>query len=250
MSEQLFIRLRNRIQGPFTVEQLQSLAKRGQFSRTHEISSDGTSWTRAMSRSDLFPPPKAEPIADVAAEEATSGSQHAPAAADGPPRADVWYYHQLGVNQGPVEFSHLQYLASVGQISAEDLVWKEGMPEWLPAARVPNLIKANAASFADGSPTAAVYVGSGGPAPHASSEFPRVSGMSVASLVLGILWICGIGSILAIVFGAVAIYQIRLARGRLTGTGLAVAGLVLGIVFLSVQIFFTIAGATVPSGSF
>jgi hypothetical protein len=58
----------------------------------------------------------------------------------------------------------------------------------------------------------------------------RTSGFAVASLVLGILWIWGIGSILAIIFGAVAKRRIREGAGLVTGGGVATAGIVLGII--------------------
>lgn len=60
----------------------------------------------------------------------------------------------------------------------------------------------------------------------------QTSGFAVASLVLGILWLAGIGSVLAVVFGAIAIRQINQSGGRQSGKGMAVAGLVLGVVFL------------------
>jgi hypothetical protein len=54
--------------------------------------------------------------------------------------------------------------------------------------------------------------------------------MAVASLVLSILWIGGLGSLLAVIFGWVARRRIRESGGRETGDGLATAGLVIGIV--------------------
>lgn len=62
---------------------------------------------------------------------------------------------------------------------------------------------------------------------------PRTSGLAVASLVLGIVWLCGIGSLLATVFGAVALKQIGDSRGSVTGKGMAIAGLVLGVLGLT-----------------
>jgi uncharacterized membrane protein len=50
--------------------------------------------------------------------------------------------------------------------------------------------------------------------------------MAIASMVLGIIWIYWIGSILALVFGYVALGQIK-QRGQ-TGRGMAIAGIVLG----------------------
>jgi hypothetical protein len=54
----------------------------------------------------------------------------------------------------------------------------------------------------------------------------------VASLVLGLLWIAGLGSLLAVIFGGVAKRQIRESNGRQGGLGMATAGIVLGIVGL------------------
>ena len=54
------------------------------------------------------------------------------------------------------------------------------------------------------------------------------NGFAIASLVLGIVWLCWIGSFLAISFGRLAISQIR-DRGQ-QGNGLAIAGLTLGLV--------------------
>jgi len=52
------------------------------------------------------------------------------------------------------------------------------------------------------------------------------NGLAIASLVLGIIWIYWLGSILAVIFGHVALSQI--ARSGQNGRGLAIAGLVLG----------------------
>ncbi len=54
------------------------------------------------------------------------------------------------------------------------------------------------------------------------------NGLAIASLVLGVLGWCGIGSLLAIVFGRQARDQIRASEGAETGEGLAEAGIVLG----------------------
>ena len=58
------------------------------------------------------------------------------------------------------------------------------------------------------------------------------NGLAIASLVLSIIWLGGIGSLLAIIFGIVARRQIRRSQGRQGGDGLALAGLLVGIVGL------------------
>jgi hypothetical protein len=60
------------------------------------------------------------------------------------------------------------------------------------------------------------------------SAVPATNGMAVASLVLGIVWLYGIGSILALVFGYTGKRQIDESGGTQSGRGLAVAGIVLG----------------------
>jgi hypothetical protein len=59
---------------------------------------------------------------------------------------------------------------------------------------------------------------------------PRTNGFAIASLVLGIVWIYGIGAVLALIFGLVARNQIDKSEGAQRGKGLALAGIILGIV--------------------
>jgi uncharacterized membrane protein len=59
---------------------------------------------------------------------------------------------------------------------------------------------------------------------------PSTNGFSIASLVLGIVWVFGIGAILAVIFGFVARKQIRESGGRQAGGGMALAGIILGFV--------------------
>jgi hypothetical protein len=74
--------------------------------------------------------------------------------------------------------------------------------------------------------------------------------LSIASLVLGILWILGVGSILALIFGYIGLRQIR-RRGE-NGRGMAIAGIVLGWVGVGlILIFITLAiiGANTSSNN-
>jgi hypothetical protein len=67
------------------------------------------------------------------------------------------------------------------------------------------------------------------------------NGFAVASLVLGILWIYWIGSILALIFGYVALSQIK--ERNQGGKGLAVAGIVLGWIGIAFLIIGIVAVA-------
>ena len=57
----------------------------------------------------------------------------------------------------------------------------------------------------------------------------RTSGLAIASMVLGILWLYWIGSILAVIFGHVSLNQMS-TDPTLRGRGMAIAGLVLGYI--------------------
>ena len=62
--------------------------------------------------------------------------------------------------------------------------------------------------------------------------------MAIASLVLSLVFVCGVGSILAVVFGNMARKQIR-ERGE-QGDGLAVAGIVIGWVGIGLVVLYII----------
>jgi len=76
------------------------------------------------------------------------------------------------------------------------------------------------------------------PAPPAPPQYPApyapaypvatTNGLAVASLIAGFFWIGWLGSFLAVIFGHVALGQINRSGGREQGSGLAIAGLVLG----------------------
>lgn len=77
---------------------------------------------------------------------------------------------------------------------------------------------------------------------------PSTNGFAIASLVLGIVWLWFLGSVLAVIFGAIAIAQINHSQGAQTGKGMAVAGVVLGIigvVIAGVLALLIVGGSTI-----
>ena len=70
------------------------------------------------------------------------------------------------------------------------------------------------------------------------------SGLGIASMVLGIVWIYWIGSVLAVIFGHVALSQIR-KNPSIQGRGMALAGAILGWIGLGVLLIILIAGISV-----
>jgi hypothetical protein len=242
-----YVRIRGKVLGPFTRDQLESMRDRGQIARFHEVSQDRRTWASAASLSELFPPSgsertpsshrksQAEPVAvevyDLDLDDAGAVGQE----------AEGWYYSRGGSPQGPISFLDLQRLASQGEVAPETLVWKAGLPNWIASRKLPEygFTSLWAPSVSTQSTLRPVYEpGSQIPA----GVVPRTSGLAVASLVLGILWLCGVGSLLATIFGGVALSQISRSNGALTGKGMAVAGLVLGIIGLAFIAFLFFAG--------
>jgi len=56
----------------------------------------------------------------------------------------------------------------------------------------------------------------------------RTSGLAIASMVLGILWIYWIGSIVALILGYLALREIKQNPQSMEGRGMAMAGVILG----------------------
>lgn len=50
-----------------------------------------------------------------------------------------WFFARDNKQQGPVSAAELKQLAQTGQLRQEDLVWREGMADWLPAGKVKGL---------------------------------------------------------------------------------------------------------------
>src|SRR5436190_7368165 len=62
-----------------------------------------------------------------------------PASSPGAPVSQEWYYSVGGDRQGPVTAAELKKLAEAGTLKATDLVWKDGMPDWVQAKSIKGL---------------------------------------------------------------------------------------------------------------
>ena len=45
-----------------------------------------------------------------------------------------WHYSNNGSQAGPVSEAELQQLVTAGELQEQSLVWREGLPDWQPAA--------------------------------------------------------------------------------------------------------------------
>jgi hypothetical protein len=165
MDTPLYIRVRGRVLGPYDEEKLQSLARRGELSRMHEVSPDGTNWVRAATYPALFAAPRTRLVAKemavepppapaVAEDELPIVEPDLPVARDRcaavVPIGRSWYYDRDGQESGPVDEATLRQLAASGQVRPGTMVWTEGMPAWTTAGQVPGLLRADGDFASDG----------------------------------------------------------------------------------------------------
>ena len=144
VTETFFIRLRGRVEGPFTAEKLRELATRGRFARHYEVSPDGLNWSLASGYPGLFPVPTQRKIRTSGmgqssieggrtvveriggrpgggmAGDGTFFLEASTFEADQPQVETQWHYAQNNNSFGPVPFSELQRLVLAGQLQPKD----------------------------------------------------------------------------------------------------------------------------------
>lgn len=70
-----------------------------------------------------------------------------------------WYYSDGGEQRGPVYEGELRTMLSTGRLAPGELVWHEGMPNWVEAARVPELAWRGGIEYAAPATVSAAYAG-------------------------------------------------------------------------------------------
>jgi hypothetical protein len=60
-----------------------------------------------------------------------------PQAAPQPPRLDGWYFERNGETRGPVKAEVIQAMLADGQLTGHTLLWADHLPDWQPAAVIP-----------------------------------------------------------------------------------------------------------------
>lgn len=86
----------------------------------------------------------------------------------------------------------------------------------------------------------------------APPPMPRTSGKAITALVLGLLGLWIIPAILALIFGYSGKREIDRSNGWITGRGMAVAGIVLGWIGVSIWggiIVLAVIGAVAEGGT-
>src|SRR5260370_6629808 len=95
--------------------------------------------------------------------------------------------------------------------------------------------------------TSVTQTGASGWGPPVPSPDAKTSGLAVASLILGILFLIFPAAILAIILGHISPSQIRDSAGRIKGAVMALAGLILGYAGVAVIPILIIAAIAIPN---
>ncbi len=131
-----YVRVRDRAAGPYTLKQLNTFRVRGQFTPANEISLDGRTWESAASLTMLFgSPEKKSSKKDSATVVVVEAVEPVVTEVD----EAHWHYSIDGTQQGPVTLAELQEMLDLGQLGVLDLVWKEGMADWVSVTEIAEL---------------------------------------------------------------------------------------------------------------
>lgn len=146
MNDSYYVRMQGRSLGPYTLDRLRQMTRKGQVGRGQEVSTDGESWAPASSFPEIFERPAEVAVYPVATQSATV----TPVATAPLPAEPQWYYAVHGEQQGPVPQSQLLGLIRAGKVSASDHVFREGNAEWTLAGEAAELAAAFGPLAADG----------------------------------------------------------------------------------------------------
>src|SRR5262245_2690227 len=112
-----------------------------------------------------------------------------------------WFYAKNGQQIGPVTLDQLKALVSSGQVAKTDMVWRDGMANWLPAGEVPEL--AVTVASAAGSAVPPIPTGNySSMASSSSPQFAREIPNYLVQSILVTLFCCLPLGIVSIVFAA------------------------------------------------
>ena len=174
-----------------------------------------------------------------------------------------WYYGKEAQQFGPIDEATLRARIATGEVSGSDLLWTEGMVEWIPLSKVSQFSDPTPQVGSGESPEKYVTNDPASPyAPPAASPVapvvgggvqlaPPTSGLAIASMVCGILglFFCFCGGMLlgipAVICGHMALKQTGSESPgippRMGGRGMVIAGLIMGYIGILLLIFVIIA---------
>lgn len=151
------VRLRGRCIGPYTLDRIRHMTRKGEVGRSHEVSTDGISWAPATTFPEIFERPVESAGGFVGAVRPIAPIDTAPAPSPTPAPHPVsvqvesqWYRNHGGTADGPMPRSQLIAMIQRGEVAGSDFVFQEGTPNWVLAIEAPELAAAFPAAAAGG----------------------------------------------------------------------------------------------------
>jgi hypothetical protein len=146
------------------------------------------------------------------------------------------YVHKNNQQLGPFTEAEIRAQLAAGTISMQDHVWWQGQAAWLPLGQTPL-----------GAPGVTLVSPPAVPHPSMPAVHGGTSQLAVWSLVCGcVSLLCFITFIPAIILGHMGLAEIR-RHPAMGGRGMALAGMIIGYLYLAVFILAFIAGIVLVS---
>jgi TM2 domain-containing membrane protein YozV len=177
-----YLRQQTKVSGPFTVEQVQILLRKGRIARSDKISSDRLEWLPVGSCPEICEHAASPAVEPVAEPEA------APVVDDG----NEWFFAMGGVQQPhAIGTAELRALISSGSVGPMDVVWKTGFADWQAVSVVPELADAVGSSgpafTPPAPPMAGPVVGGGGALPAGGGDYQAFVAKKVPAGIVALL---------------------------------------------------------------
>lgn len=189
--------------GPVSSHTIREMAIKGTLAPTDLLRKEGTdTWLPAGHSEKLFPGRKADvrhtshtqtedrDAIETKAVTSASADLHDSYHEKDSRVMDAWYYEKQGQRHGPIDTDELKAMARSGDLSPNDLVWKQGMDGWTKASQIKGLLPtAPAAGIAppplpDGSGSARLQV----TLPDGNDYLPNKGLNPIAAAVAS--WLC------------------------------------------------------------
>lgn len=228
-------------QGPFDVDKLKELADRRLFSKElHEYSEDRLNWISARQLwPTMFPKTARSLVAGlpVSPVRATSDTDTVPftTTSKAPQKhkgaveeAGDWYCAIDGVQQGPFTLAQVQAYVADSRLQPNDLVWCPAFGEqWVEARTIPELTQSRS------------RVASTAEQVDPSGKAPPLAVVSLICGVLGLTCLFGLGGLLAIILGHIALSQSVRSQ---SANGRTMSAIGLGLGYGSLALLLVVAG--------
>lgn len=235
-TQQFFVRRRGRVEGPWSLEKLAAEVSLRKLGRHHELSTDKVDWFRASQVEELFPIVEAKRTPRVVDAKIGSASTEEDEYELEPDETLVWYYYSGDEQCGPVPGTELAYMLEHGQLLGNDLVWREGLDDWLSVEQIPELAwqlksheQFDPIDVSDANRSRKVDLETDG---YATTSF----NLAIVFLLLGFFPFIGILSAIPITIGILSLRRISRSAGSLGGKGLAIAAISIGAVTIPISI--------------